>query len=142
MDTLSKHLMLQGAIVLLIALCLGAPYARAIKRNADAQAVNSWRVVHQSLTIGAILLLVLAPVLSYMPVAVAFKWAIAVLFIVSSYAFALSTPLAAITKDRGLVAGARGLARGVYLGNMLGALTSLAGAVLLVTACVWVMLSA
>jgi hypothetical protein len=44
----------------------------------------------------------------------------------------VATPLAAITKDGGLAAGAKGLARLVYLGNMVGALSSLAGAFILV----------
>ena len=59
-------------------------------------------------------------------------WAVSLCLIVSSYAFCVATPLAAITKDRGLAAGAKGLARLVYLGNMVGALSSLAGAFILV----------
>ncbi|MDZ7920451.1 hypothetical protein [Rhodoferax sp.] len=134
MDLVSRHLVLHGSLVLLFALLLGAPYARAIKRHADAQVVNSWRVAHQSLSIGALLLLGLAPVLNAMPVANGLKWAIAVPMIVSGYAFCVATPMAAITKDRGLSSGAKGWARCVYLGNILGAMSSLMGAVLLVGA--------
>jgi hypothetical protein len=56
--------------------------------------------------------------------------------IVSSYAFAIATPLAAITEDRGLSSGGRGLARLVYWGNITGAWTSLvaAGALLIAAA--------
>jgi hypothetical protein len=50
---------------------------------------------------------------------------------VSSYAFCVSTPLAAVTGDRGLGAGSKGFGRLVYLGNMVGAATSLVAALLL-----------
>lgn len=132
METVSRHLLLHGSIVLLIALLFGAPYAKAIKRSADAQVVNSWRVAHQSLTIGALLLLALAVIMDGLAVSSALKWVVAVSFIVSAYAFTVATPLAAITRDRGLKAGARGWAGLVYMGNVLGALTSLVGAALLV----------
>ena len=59
-------------------------------------------------------------------------WAVSLCLIVSSYAFGVATSLAAITKDGGLAAGSKGLARLVYLGNMVGALGSLVGAFILV----------
>lgn len=137
METVSRHLVAHGSIVLFIALLYGAPYAKAIKRNADAQVVNSWRVAHQSLTIGALVLFAAASLMGGLAVSTNVKWAIAVLFTMSGYAFTISTPLAAVTKDRGLGAGAKGLARLVYIGNVAGAATSLAGGALLVAAAVW-----
>lgn len=62
------------------------------------------------------------------------KWIIAGLLIVSSYAFCVSTPLAAIIEDRGLQRDAQGLAGLVYWGNMIGAGASLLAATLLVSA--------
>lgn len=135
MSQLSLHLVLHASIILLVALVFGAPYARAIKRNAEVQVINSWRVAHQSLTIGALLLFAMAYVLPPLEIPNVLKTAIAVLFIISGYAFTISTPLAAVSKDRGLSAGATGLARLVYLGNVVGAATSLlAAAGLLVAA--------
>ncbi len=125
------HLVFHGSVVLLASLLFGAPYARAIKRQADAQVIHSWRVAHQSLAIGALLLFALA---AMQPLIDAPGWAMTtmnLLMVVSAYAFTVSTPLAAITRDRGLQSGSLGLARWVYVGNMLGALTSLLGAVLL-----------
>ena len=52
----ARHLAFHGAVVLLFGLLLGAPYARSIKRQAAAHIVNSWRVAHLSLPIGATLL--------------------------------------------------------------------------------------
>lgn len=134
MESSSRHLVFHASIVLLLGLLYGAPYARAIKCNAPAHIVNSWRVAHLSLPIGATLMFAVAALLPSFLVGAQIKWLIAITLIVSSYAFCISTPLAAITGHRGLAAGAKGWARLVYVGNMLGAWSSLAAAVLLVFA--------
>jgi hypothetical protein len=134
MQASSRHLIFHGAIVLLFGLVLGAPYARAIKRNATQQVINSWRVAHQSLPIGAVLMFSIAALLPYLNISVQVAWAIAITLIISSYAFCISTPLAAITRDRGLTSGAVGFARFVYLGNIVGALSSLVGAAMFLIA--------
>ncbi len=136
METASRHLIFHGALVLFVALLYGAPYARAIKSGATAQVVNSWRVAHQSLTLGAVLMLSIAAAMPLLQAPIGLKWLITVSLIVSSYAFAIATPLAAITEDRGLSSGGRGLARLVYWGNITGAWTSLvaAGALLIAAA--------
>jgi hypothetical protein len=131
MSSPSLHLSFHGTVVLLFALLLGAPYAKAIKANASAQVVNSWRVAHQSLSLGAALMFSVAAVLPMLVRSTAVAWSVAVLFIVSSYSFCVATPLAAITEDRGLAAGSLGLARLVYWGNVLGAASSLIAAALL-----------
>jgi hypothetical protein len=121
-------------MVLLVGLIYGAPYARAIKRGAPAQVVNSWRVAHLSIPLGATLMFAIAAVLPSLAVNAVFKWGIVAALLLSSYAFCVATPLAAITRDRGLAAGGKGLARLVYLGNMVGAGSSLLAGVLLVCA--------
>lgn len=132
MNQASQHLAFHGTIVLLFALLLGVPYARAIKSNASDQVIHSWRVAHQSLSFGAALMFSVAAVLPTVAKSESLAWAVSLCLIVSSYAFCVATPLAAITNDRGLAAGAKGLARFVYLGNMVGALSSLVGAFILV----------
>lgn len=134
METVARHLIFHASIVLLLGLLFGAPYARAIKRNAPAQIVNSWRVAHLSIPVGATLMLAVAAILSLLEVGDGLKWTVACLLIVSSYAFCISTPLAAIIGDRGLNSGGKGLARLVYAGNMVGAWTSLGAAAVLVFA--------
>ena len=129
MDSSSRHLLFHGAIVLLFGLLLGAPYARAIKREAAAHIVNSWRVAHLSLPIGAILMFAVAAVLPALAVAAAIKWVIALALIVSSYGFCVATPLAAITGQRGLSSGGTGLGKLVYIGNVVGAWASVIAAV-------------
>ena len=129
MDSSSRHLLFHGAIVLLFGLLLGAPYARAIKREAAAHIVNSWRVAHLSLPIGAILMFAVAAVLPALAVAAAIKWVIALALIVSSYGFCVATPLAAITGQRGLSSGGTGLGKLGYIGNVVGAWASVIAAV-------------
>ena len=119
---------------MLFGLLLGAPYARAIKAGAASHIVNSWRVAHLSLPIGATLMFAVAALLPSLLVSTQVKWAIAVALIVSGYGFCVSTPLAAITGQRGLSSGGVGLGKLVYLGNMVGAWGSIAASVALLYA--------
>jgi hypothetical protein len=80
------------------------------------------------------LMLAIAAILGSLKASDGMKWTLAWLLIVSSYAFCISTPLAAITGDRGLASGGKGLAKLVYIGNMVGAGTSLAAAIVLLIA--------
>lgn len=128
MPTYARHLIFHAALVLLFGLLLGAPYARAIKRGAAAHVVNSWRVAHLSLPIGATLMLATAPLLASLAVAEAVKWSIVVTLALSAYGFCVATPLAAITGERGLSSGGTGMGRLVYLGNWVGAVCSLVSA--------------
>lgn len=129
----SRHLAFHGALVLLFGLLLGAPYARAIKRQAAPQVVNAWRVAHLSLPLGATLMLAVAAWMAMALPPVPLAWTLAVALTVSAYGFCVSTPLAALTGHRGLSAGT-GWARPVYWGNLLGAVASLVGAVALLMA--------
>jgi hypothetical protein len=134
MHTAAHHLILHGSIVLLFGLLLGAPYAKAINRGAPPNIVNSWRVAHLSLPIGATLMLAVAAALPLMAIPTTLAKVIAVAFIVSAYGFCISTPLAALTGERGLSSGGAGLGRLVYLGNWVGAVASIVGSAALVIA--------
>jgi hypothetical protein len=129
----AQHLAFHGTLVLLFGLFLGAPYSRAIKRDAPSHVVNSWRVAHASLPMGALLMFAVAALLPHFNVSEGLAWFLAVVLIVSSYAFCVSTSLAAVTGQRGLGwAASHGLGRVVYACNVLGAFTSLVGAGMLV----------
>jgi hypothetical protein len=126
--------MFHGAVVLLFGLLLGAPYARAIKNNAAAQVVNSWRVAHLSLPVGATLMLAVAALLPSFSVSAQVSWVITVALIISSYGFCVSTPLAAVVGQRGLSSESVGFGKLVYLGNMVGAWASVIAALTLLYA--------
>jgi hypothetical protein len=96
MDTYSRQLVFHGAVVLLVGLLCGAPYGRAVNRNAPEPIVHSWRVAHGSIPLGAALMFGVAAVLSHLGGGVFLKWAVALFLIVSSYAFCFSLPLAAV----------------------------------------------
>jgi hypothetical protein len=130
----SRHLVLHASIVLLFGLLLGAPFSRAIKSGAPAHIVNSWRVAHLSLPLGATLMFAVAALLPAFAVLSTVTWLITGFLIVSAYSFAISTPLAAMTGERGLASGGIGLGKLVYAGNLLGAITSLMAAIMLVYA--------
>ena len=134
MHLAARHLVLHAAVLLLLGLLLGAPYARAIKRGAAAHIVNSWRVAHASLPIGATLMLAVAALLPALAPPPALELLIVIALVVSGYGFAVSTPLAAITGQRGLGRGGSGLGHLVYAGNMVGAAGSLVAAVGLLAA--------
>ena len=130
----ARQLAFHGAIVLLIGLACGGPYARAINRNAEAKVVQSWRVAHAALPVGAILMFAVAALLPSFEVAAGTKWVIAGALIVSSYAFCLSLPLAAIVGHRGLSINGPASAKLVFALNMVGAWASVAATVTLIYA--------
>lgn len=134
MEPVARHLIFHAAVVLIIGLLCGMPYGRAVNRKAPEQVVHSWRVAHLALPLGAILMLAIAAILTSFTVAVSVKWVLAVALIVSSYAFSFSLPLAALVGQRGLSSKGPAAAKWVYLGNMLGASTSLMAAVVLLYA--------
>jgi uncharacterized membrane protein len=135
MSTVAAHLIFHGTLVLLFGLCLGFPYMRAIKRGAPEQIVHSWRMAHASLPLGAVMMFSVAAFLPMLSVGDPLRWAIAITLILSNYAFCVSTPLAAITGDRGLdSSNSRGLGRVVLVANIVAAGSSMVAATLLVVA--------
>jgi 4-amino-4-deoxy-L-arabinose transferase-like glycosyltransferase len=134
MDTYSRQLVFHGAVVLLVGLLCGAPYGRAVNRNAPAHIVHSWRVAHGSIPLGAALMFGVAAVLSHLKGSAPLKWAIALFLIVSSYAFCFSLPLAAVVGHRGLSSRGPTSAKLVYAGNVVGAVSSLVAAAVLIYA--------
>jgi hypothetical protein len=134
MDTYSRQLVFHGAVVLLVGLLCGAPYGRAVNRNAPEHIVHSWRVAHASIPLGAALMFGVAAVLSHLGGGALLKWAVALFLIVSSYAFCFSLPLAAAVGHRGLSARGPISAKFIYAGNVVGAMSSLVAAVILIYA--------
>ena len=132
MEIYARQLVFHGAVVLLIGLLCGAPYGRAVNRKAPDHVIHSWRVAHLSIPLGATLMFAVAAILSHLRGSASFKWAVAVLFIVSTYSFCFSLPLAAVVGQRGLSPGGPTSAKLVYAGNVIGAVSSLLAAVGLV----------
>src|SRR5436305_13125627 len=134
MEASARHLAFHGAVVLLVGLLCGAPYARAVNRNAAADVVHSWRVAHASLPIGAMLMFAVAALLSSFAIAEQVKGLIALALIVSSYAFCFSLILAARVGHGGLSMQGPRVAKLVFAGDIVGAWTSLAATLALIYA--------
>jgi hypothetical protein len=134
MDSYSRQLVFHGAVVLLVGLLCGAPYGRAVNRKAPEHIVHSWCVAHGSIPLGAALMFGVAAVLLHLGGSATLKWVVALLLIVSSYAFCFSLPLAAVVGHRGLSSRGPISAKLVYGGNVVGAVSSLVAAVVLVYA--------
>ena len=134
MEEPSRQLLFHGAIILLLALLAGIPYGRAILKKKADSLVFAWRIAHSALAMGAILMFSLTAVLSQLNVGLEIMWLIAVLFIVSGYAFSFALYLGPIVGHRGLAYRGPLSARLVYFGNAAGALTSLLGTLVLLYA--------
>jgi hypothetical protein len=134
MEEPARHLLFHGVIILLIALLAGIPYGKSILKKEADNIIFAWRVAHSALTIGAILMLSLVPILSMLNVNLEIMWTIAVLFIVSGYAFSFALYLGPTVGYRGLTHRGPLPAKLVYLGNSIGALTSLLGTFVLLYA--------
>ena len=126
MEESARHLLFHGVIILLLGLLAGIPYGRAILMKKSEKNILAWRVAHSSLSMGAILMFSLVPILSLLSVGFEIKWTIVVLFIITGYAFSFALYLGPNVGHRGLAYGGPMSAKLVYFGNSLGALASLA----------------
>jgi hypothetical protein len=126
-----QQLVVHGAVILLIGFACGAPMGRSIVRRKSEETVRAWRVAHSSLVMGGILLLALAGVVEYLRLGSWALFLLALSFIASSYAFAISLPLGAHYGVRGLTSAPPPVNQVVYAGNMLGITGFFAGALLL-----------
>jgi len=134
MEESARYLMFHAVVVLLTGLLAGIPYGRAILKKSNDSLIDAWRVAHAALPMGAILLLVLSVSFSGLNVAVNLKWIISILFIISGYGFIVALILGPIVGHRGLSSRGPLVAKLVYSGNLLGAITSLFGTVVLLYA--------
>ena len=134
MEEPSRHLFFHGTVILLLALLAGIPYGKAILKKKADNIIFAWRVAHSALTMGAILMFALAPILSQLNVSLKIMWFIATLFITSGYAFTFALYLGPTVGYRGLSSRGPLPAKLVYFGNSIGALTSLLGSMLLLYA--------
>jgi hypothetical protein len=130
-DSYCALLLFSGSVVLLIGLLAGFPYGRAITRQALEPVVRAWRLAHSSLTIGGTTSLATGAVLPWLQAGGWERPVIAWSFVLSGLAFSIALPYGAWKGHRGLVAEGPFDNWVVYGGNVVGALSSLVGAVAL-----------
>lgn len=134
MDPQARYLIFHSVVVLLIGLLVGAPYGRAITRNAPSCIVNAWRLAHNALPVGATVGIAIGAVLSSLNVSALLKSLIAWSWVVSNYAFCFSLPVAAVIGQRGLTRAKPLSNQLVFTGNVVGAGASLVGTLVLLYA--------
>ena len=133
-DSYCALLLLSGSVVLLIGLLAGYPYGKAITSQASEPIVRAWRLAHSSLAIGGTTSLATGAVLPWLHAEGWERPVIAWSFVLSGLAFSIALPYGAWKGHRGLVAEGPFDNWVVYGGNVVGALSSLVGAVALVYA--------
>ncbi len=130
----AHYLLFHGSIVLVIGLLSGVPYGIAINQQKNDEVVRAWKLAHSALSLGATTMVAIAAVLSSLTVDPVVQWLLAVVFIISGYGFCFALILEPFVEDRGLAWTGRASNKVVFVGNVVGASSSLLGAIILVYA--------
>ncbi len=134
MDIQARYLIFHSALVLVAGLLVGVPYGRAVHRNAPDQIIRAWRLAHDTLTVGPILGLAIASVLSSLSVGDPIKSWLAWTWVLSNYGFCFPLPLAAMVGQRGRTLDKPLSNQLVFVGNMVGLGASTVGTAVLLYA--------
>ncbi len=81
----AKYLLLHGGIILLAGLLCGIPLGRAIVRGSPDGSIRAWRVAHSGLSMGAVLLVAVAGVVSLVELSPMWNWVLVWSFVASGY---------------------------------------------------------
>lgn len=132
MEIQSLQILMHSSIVFLISLLCGFPYGFALIKKESEEKIRAWKLAHTSLAIGATTNFAIAGVLAFLQIQEMVGWVIAISFIASAYGFTFSLLLEPFLGERGLSWSGGSANKIIYLGNSVGALGSLVGAIVLV----------
>src|SRR5258706_12549908 len=127
----TKLLIVHGGLIRLACLLSGVPFGRAIVQGKSEAVVRAWRIAHSGLTMGGVLLLIVALVMPQLQLGASARAILVWAFVASGYGFAIALPLGAHYGHRGLTSAPPFLNRLVYCGNMIGVVGALAGTLIL-----------
>jgi hypothetical protein len=134
MDTPARYLLFHGSIVLLIGLLCGMPYGIAITRKQGDEVIRAWKLAHGALSLGGTTMIAMAAIVSSLQVAEMIQWLLSIALIASGYGFCFALTLEPFVGDRGLSWTGIWSNKVVFVGNLIGALSSLIGSIVLVYA--------
>ena len=134
METAARYLLFHSSIVLLIGLLCGVPYGIAINKKQGDEAIRAWKLAHGALSLGATTMIAMAAILSFIAVPTLIQWLIAIPLIISGYGFCFALTLEPFVGDRGLAWAGSWSNKAVFVGNVIGASSSLVGSIVLVYA--------
>ena len=134
MDIPARYLLFHASIVLLVGLLCGAPYGNAIVSKKSDEVIRAWKLAHGTLSLGATTMIAMAAVLSFLRVDELVHWILAGTFIASGYGFCVALTIEPFVGNRGLSWSGLWSNKVVFVGNVVGALSSLIGSIVLVYA--------
>jgi hypothetical protein len=134
METPARYLLFHGSIFLLVGLLSGLPYGMAITKKESEEKIRAWKLAHGALSLGGTTMISMAAILSSLQVEVSIQWLLAIAYIISGYGFCLALTIEPFAGDRGLSWTGTSLNKVVFLGNIIGALSSTIGTLILVYA--------
>jgi hypothetical protein len=134
MDPQARYLVFHSTLVLVAGLLVGVPYGRAVHRNASDPVLKAWRLAHNTLTVGPILGLAIAALISSLSVGAPVKSWLVWTWAISNYGFCFSLPLAVIVGQRGHTLDRPVSNQLVFVGNMVGLGASSVGTAVLLYA--------
>ena len=134
MEAPARYLLFHGSVVLLTGLLCGMPYGVAITQKKSDEVIRAWKLAHGALSLGATSMIAIATVLTPLQASSKIQWWLSVAFILSGYGFCFALTLEPFVGDRGLSWTGTWLNKTVFTGNIIGASSSLVGAVLLMYA--------
>ncbi|MGB3293012.1 MAG: hypothetical protein WBB01_08505 [Phormidesmis sp.] len=131
MEAPAQYLLFHGSVVLLIGLLCGMPYGIAITKQKSEEVIRAWKLAHGALSLGATTMIAISAILTLLQVPTAVQWLLSIVFAASGYGFCFALTLEPFAGDRGLSWTGSWLNRTVFVGNIVGALSSLVGSALL-----------
>ena len=102
---LTRQLVFHGALLVLVGMCVGFPFAAAITEGWGPESVRAWRVAHTSLVLGGALYLAIAAVSAHLVLGRAACLALTWSLVGAAYVFASALILGASVGARGLEPG-------------------------------------
>ena len=123
-ERLQLHVILHGAIVLLVGLLCGIPFGSVAARAGD-DAARAWRVAHAGGAMLGVMLIAIAAVLPQLRLTDLVASLLAWSLVIGAYSFTLGVILAALTGARGLEPGGSATNVVVFLAYLVGALGTL-----------------
>lgn len=103
-ESAPARVVFHGAVVLLIGLCCGIPFALVLAGGGDPEVARAWRVAHVGIVAGGIWGIATGPALRHVALgARGASWLVESL-VISMYAFAVALIVSPIAGVRGLVA--------------------------------------
>jgi hypothetical protein len=135
MNQMAINLTLHGSIVLLIGLLSGIPYGIAINQKKNEDIARAWRVAHSGLSMGGTTMISISAVLNNLELNAVLSLILVGTFAISGYGFCIALPYGAWVGHRGLSIESPVKNKVVYVGNMVGAIGSLIGTLILVFGC-------